>query len=90
MFAYWEENFGYLSQAGIPLIVSEMGGNMACCNIIDDSPSGLRWVDAGKVRPEGGKDLNNQMLAEALRFKPEFTPLEWEAFEIDDLKQEHT
>ena len=48
--------------------------------------SGVKWSNAGSIRPRAGEEVNNKQLAEALRKKTEFTMQEWEAFGISDLR----
>ena len=53
------------------------------------TPSGLVWTSVGNARPESGSRLKNQLLANALREKAEFTEKEWAAFGVDGLHSEH-
>ena len=48
------------------------------------SPVCLRWRNAGKDRPEKGKELINKPLAEALLKKLAFSHAEWNAFECTE------
>ena len=48
------------------------------------SPVCLRWRNAGKDRPEKGKELINKPLAEALLKKLAFSHTEWNAFECTE------
>jgi len=51
--------------------------------------SGWKWEKAGVAKPRGGEDLKRPELAAALAGKLEFTPQEWEAFGVADLRMEH-
>jgi len=50
--AYWEENWGFLQGKGLPLLISEMGGNMACCDIpgVFENPDADRLYQEELVR----------------------------------------
>jgi len=49
--------------------------------------SGLRWKNIGDSRPMEGRELKNPKLANALQTKTEFTPDEWDDFEIGDVRE---
>ena len=50
---------------------------------------GLTWVRTGATTPTGGEELHNANLERALTRKTEFTPEEWEAFGVTDLRADH-
>eukprot|EP00966_Prymnesium_polylepis_P285892 6604199-Prymnesium_polylepis.1 len=49
--------------------------------------TGLEWIDVGGPPPAGCRKLNNDKLAEALKHKTQFTPEEWESFNIHSLEK---
>tara|TARA_Y100000741_G_C18259709_1_gene560176 strand:+ start:1177 stop:2124 length:948 start_codon:yes stop_codon:yes gene_type:complete len=51
--------------------------------------SGLKWRDIGSRRPLKGTELTNEELSKALQTKLEFSPVEWDAFAVRELKMEH-
>ena len=46
-------------------------------------PTGLKWRNAGTIRPTSGQELINKKLAKALETKSEFTKSEWDEFGKD-------
>eukprot|EP00966_Prymnesium_polylepis_P305543 7060771-Prymnesium_polylepis.1 len=51
--------------------------------------SGLEWCDAGAEEPKHSTELSNERLAQALKRRTKFAEDEWEAFGINELKEEH-
>ena len=49
-------------------------------------PSGLFWEDVGTTEPTEGQEITNTNLADALKFKLEFTKQEWSNFGIPSLR----
>ncbi len=50
------------------------------------SASGLKWEKVGALKPTQGRELSNPALSTALEDRIEFTPQEWEALGISDLR----
>lgn len=85
-----------------PTLASVQEGNAAeGCSREEESPerpangapssqaaaSGLRWKNIGASRPVEGRELENSQLADALQTKTEFTPDEWDNFEIANVRE---
>ena len=55
----------------------------------EDFTSGLRWRKAGDQRPEGGRELSNTPLAQALQARTAFSRADFDAFGIGVVAPDH-
>ena len=51
--------------------------------------SGLRWKSLGPTRPRTGHELVHEELAAALSLRDQFSPAQWEAFGIKEVRRDH-